>query len=108
MTATVAATAQLPDTDGNLLTVEEYAALPPELAVEIRSPDDSLSRMTGKAIEYLGAGVDMVWLIDPLVKTVRVMRTVDETPGVLRPTDTLRLDDVLPGFEVSVAAFFED
>ena len=85
-----------------------YDDTPPELVVEIRSPDDSLTRMSDKADEYLDAGVDMVWLIDPLARTVRVLTRMGETPDPLRVGDTLKLDAVLPGFEAPVAAFFED
>ena len=37
----------------------------PFLAIEILSPDDRMISMTGKVQEYLNAGVEFVWIIDP-------------------------------------------
>jgi Uma2 family endonuclease len=39
--------------------------VPPFLAIEILSPDDRVVRMQGKIQEYLAAGVQCVWVIDP-------------------------------------------
>jgi len=40
-------------------------AVSPFLVVEILSPEDRMVRMQPKIQEYLGIGVDHVWLIDP-------------------------------------------
>lgn len=37
----------------------------PDLAVEVRSPRDDWPQVLRKAGEYLGAGADAVWVIDP-------------------------------------------
>ncbi|MBM3793441.1 MAG: Uma2 family endonuclease [Acidobacteria bacterium] len=34
-------------------------------AVEILSPDDSLSTYIGKFDEYAAAGIEFIWLVDP-------------------------------------------
>jgi Uma2 family endonuclease len=39
--------------------------VPPLLCVEILSPEDRMVRMTPKVQEYLGIGVEWVWVIDP-------------------------------------------
>jgi len=39
--------------------------VPPFLCVEILSPEDRMVRMTPKVQEYLGIGVEWVWVIDP-------------------------------------------
>ena len=83
------------------------AYLAPDLAVEVRSPDNTLAELSVKANEYLEAGARMVWIVDPPTRTVQVMR-----PG--RPAVTLSLDDVLdggdvlPGFSLPVSRLFAE
>ena len=38
----------------------------PLFVIEILSPDDSLSKLRVKALEYLGLGVKHVWTVDPV------------------------------------------
>ncbi|MEP1080042.1 Uma2 family endonuclease [Leptolyngbya sp. PL-A3] len=45
--------------------------IPPELAVEIISPDQTFGGMTEKALDYLAAGVLRVWIVDPNPKASR-------------------------------------
>lgn len=85
-----------------------YLDTPPEVVAEVLAPDDPPGPMRAKADEYLTAGVGAVLLVDPIAETVRVVRRPGESLEPLRPGDTIRLDDVLPGFEADVAAFFED
>lgn len=83
------------------------AVTPPlELVVEVRSPTDSLNEMMAKALEYTAAGVQVVLLLDPEVPFAAVFRA-NQLPQRFEPTDTLTLPDVLPGFSVQVAEFFE-
>ena len=73
----------------------------PDLAIEILSPDDRMSRVMRKVRFYLENGVRTVWLIDPTRRTVEVLTE----PGISRIlTEDDRLDggDVLPGFFVPV------
>ncbi len=83
------------------------AITPPlELVVEVRSPTDSLNEMMAKALEYTDAGVTVVLLLDPEERFAAVFRA-NQLPQRLEPADTLTLPDVLPGFAVLVAQFFE-
>ncbi len=82
-----------------------YHDLAPDLGIEIRSPDQSWSKLLEKVKEYLTAGVRMVWLIDPDERTVTVYRKRGK-PRVLGEDDALTGDDVLPGFSCCVAEFF--
>lgn len=72
----------------------------PDLAVEILSPDDRMSRVMRKLRFYLAHGVRLVWLIDPDRRTITVM-TVAAT-RILGDVDMLSDDDVLPGFSCAV------
>jgi Uma2 family endonuclease len=44
---------------------ERYVTQPPLIAIEILSPEDSISAMQAKAAEYLAFGVEHIWIIDP-------------------------------------------
>lgn len=83
------------------------AVTPPvELVAEVRSPTDSLNEMMAKALEYTDAGVKVVLLLDPDGRFAAVFRK-DQLPQRFEADQTLTLPDVLPGFAVPVASFFE-
>jgi len=79
---------------------------PLELAIEVRSPFDSLAELADKASEYLSAGVKVVLVLDPEVESAAIFR-LDENPLRLHNGDELTLPDILPGFAVPVKRFFE-
>jgi len=78
---------------------------PPDLAIEVLSPDDTAVGIEQKVDEYLSAGTRAVWVINPTRRTLTVHRP-NERPLVLREADTLDGGDVLPGFAVRVGEFF--
>jgi Uma2 family endonuclease len=86
--------------------IPEDPKIAPELVIEVRSPTDRWSQLFAKVGEYLGAGVLVVVIIDPNTETVSVYRD-DGRQQILTTTDELTLPDVLPGFAVPVARFFE-
>lgn len=78
----------------------------PDVAVEALGDAQPLSDLMKKALEYLGAGGKMVWILDP--EPQRVMLVTP--PGhvrVLEREETLDGGDVLPGFGCKVAELFE-
>lgn len=83
-----------------------FLELAPDLAVEVISPGDRARYVADKVMEYLDAGVRLVWLIDPIRETVTVYSS-DRTARILTITDELDGGDVLPGFSVPVAQIFE-
>lgn len=78
----------------------------PDLAVEVFSPGDSGPAVLGKVRDYLAAGTRQVWVVDGRSETVTVHRP-RRSPVTLTGADSLKGDDVLPGFSLPVAAFFE-
>ena len=78
----------------------------PDLAVEIKSPDNSLKKMRERADYYLLNGARLVWLVDPLKHFVIVL-TADEEQ-ILLENDTLDGGDVLPGFSLPLKDIFAD
>ncbi len=80
--------------------------IPPDLAVEVVSPSDKQYDVTEKALAYLKAGTRLVWVIEPVAKTVMVYRSETDFT-VLNYEDTLTGEDVVEGFTCPVAQFFE-
>ena len=84
----------------------QASPIPPDLAVEVVSPSDKHYDVTEKALAYLRAGTRLVWVIEPVAKTVMVYRSeIDIT--VLNYEDTLTDEDVVEGFACPVAQLFE-
>ena len=79
---------------------------PPDLVVEVRSPTGRWGDVFAKIGEYLNGGARVVVVLDPKTATVSVHRQ-DELHQLLHNGDELTLPDVLPGFAVPVAKFFE-
>jgi Uma2 family endonuclease len=73
----------------------------PDLAIEIKSPTDSLIKMRKKANYYLENGSKLVWLVDTQRQKVEVY-TVDDTE-ILGMNDTLDGGDLLPDFKLAVS-----
>ena len=74
-----------------------YAELAPDLVVEVLSPGDTPGEVLAKVADWLAAGTRLVWLVDPERSEVRIYRR-DGTLSVLRESDSLDGEDVLPGF----------
>ena len=80
--------------------------VPPDLAVEVVSPADKQYDVTEKAFAYLKAGTRLVWVIEPVAKTVMVYRSETDFT-LLTCEDTLTGEDVVEGFACPVAQLFE-
>ncbi len=78
---------------------------PPDLAVEIRSPDDRPKEVASKIQDYLRLGVQVVWDVDSDRRTISVYRGGAE-PQAYGEKDTLTEPALLPGFEMPVVAAF--
>jgi Uma2 family endonuclease len=77
----------------------------PDLAAEVLSPDDRASEVQAKVQQWLDAGCQSVWVVDPLTRSVTTYHR-GGTIAILRSTDTLTEEALLPGFSVSVAEVF--
>jgi len=79
----------------------------PTLAVEILSPANTVAIIHKKINTYLANGVAVVWLIDTHFRTVTIHRP--QLPSVmLNSTEVLNGAAELPGFQISVAALFDE
>ena len=78
----------------------------PDLAIEIVSPTDKHYDVTEKALAYLKAGTRLVWVLEPIMKTVMVYRSETDFT-LLNFEDTLTGENVVEGFTCPVAQLFE-
>ncbi len=78
---------------------------PPDLHVEIISPEQSVQKARGKLIHSTSHGCPLGWMIHPRRKTIDVYR-----PGRpverMAPEGVLEGEPVLPGFRLPVAELF--
>src|SRR5262249_52704752 len=81
------------------------ASLVPDLAVEILSVGNTKEEIDRKLREYFLAGTTLVWVIDPRKQTAKVYRAPDQARKV-SATGTLDGEEVLPGFQLSLADLF--
>ena len=79
--------------------------IPPDLAIEVVSLSDVHSRVVRKALDYLNAGTRLVWVLDPVSKTVTVYRSENDIE-ILTNEAILTGEAVVPGFACPVAQLF--
>ena len=77
----------------------------PDLAVEVLSPSNTAAEMRAKMEDYFGADCRVVWIVDPLRKSVVIHRP-DGSSIVLTEDDTLVDEDLLPGFSLKIGEIF--
>lgn len=79
-----------------------FVSIPPDLAVEVVSPNDLAYEVQGKVRESLEAGVTVVWVIYPETRTAFIHRA---GRGVeIFENEELEAEPVLPGFRCKLAA----
>jgi Uma2 family endonuclease len=79
-----------------------FARFAPDLAVEVLSPTDRAGKVLEKVADYLNAGSQLVWVIDPDRRQARVYRA-DGTAAIVEDSGTLEGEQVLPGFRCPLA-----
>jgi Uma2 family endonuclease len=82
-----------------------HCRIAPDLVAEVVSPNDLIYEVAARVAEYLGAGVRLVWVVNPADRTVQVHRQ-GGTGTILREADELAGEEVLPGFRCQVGELF--
>ncbi|MDE2777537.1 MAG: Uma2 family endonuclease [Chloroflexota bacterium] len=88
---------------------EGYVPTMPDLAVEIQSPSDTMSKLWQKARAYLEHGTIIVWLVQPERQSVVVCRLGEDGAihsELKRQGDLLGGYDCMPGFELALNKLF--
>ncbi|MBC8868418.1 MAG: Uma2 family endonuclease [Planctomycetes bacterium] len=82
-----------------------YEKVVPDLVVEVLSPNDLALEVNAKIELFLHAGVRIIWVIDPEVRTAAVYRS-DGSTSRLRFGDELDGESVISGFRCNISALF--
>jgi Uma2 family endonuclease len=83
----------------------EDVYLPPDLAIEIISPGQTIKNLSARMIWCVQNGVRLAWLIQPTKSRVYVFHP-DRARTILEPGDSLSGEDVLPGFALPLDEMF--
>lgn len=92
---------------GTRLAPRKFFRGSPDLVVEIMSPFDTVGKVRKKMEDYFTSGARLAWVLNPPERSVLVYRT-PEADRLLRVTDTLDGEDVLPGFRLPLAELFAE
>ncbi|MBR8833451.1 MAG: Uma2 family endonuclease [Stigonema ocellatum SAG 48.90 = DSM 106950] len=89
------------------LTPEQRRKFPPiapNFVIELRSATDDLDTLRQKMREYMDAGVQLAWLINPQQQQVEIYCQGQNVEVRNLPTQ-LSGEDVLPGFSLSLSCY---
>ena len=78
----------------------------PDVTVEIVSPGQSTTVLVRHCLWYVSLGIAVALLIDPADRSILSFRP-NQIPVSLTGSDRIDLDDVLPGFELTVQGVFD-
>jgi Uma2 family endonuclease len=78
---------------------------PPDLAVEVVSPGDTVDEVEEKVEAWLTAGTNAVWVVNPQRRTVAIHHGAMPIV-VLRVGDELDGGDIVPGFRCPLTEIF--
>ncbi|MEN0110800.1 MAG: Uma2 family endonuclease, partial [Planctomycetota bacterium] len=85
---------------------QPYAAKPPELVFEVRSPSQTWPEVHAKVAEYLTVGVQAICVVDGPTQQV-VVHHADRASETLAGDATLTLPAILGDFELPLSQLFE-
>ena len=86
--------------------LRRVAEEPPDLVVEIVSPEQSTNALVRRCLWYVANGVGIALLVDPSDRSVILFRP-GSTPIGLSGEDRIDLGDLLPGLELTVQQLFD-
>ena len=78
---------------------------PPDLAVEVLSPSDTIFAMDEKVAAWLAAGARVVWVVNPSRRTVTIHRA-GANLRVLSEAEALEGGDDVPDFRLPLSELF--
>ncbi|HUY91056.1 MAG TPA: Uma2 family endonuclease [Pirellulales bacterium] len=87
------------------LAKEGYLDTIPDLVVEVVSKSDTGPYVRRKVDDYLLAGVRIVWVADPVARTLAEHRR-DSEPRLFTAAETVELPELIPGFKMPLAEVF--
>lgn len=85
---------------------ESYFPGPPDLAVEVISPNDTYGEIDRKVAAYISAGTQLVIVVNPRNRTATM--TSPSGSRLVTIDDTLTAGDVVPGWSLPLRELFAD
>jgi len=86
--------------------VDGFGELAPDLVAEVLSPADRAAEVRAKVADWLAAGTQLVWNIDPVRRVAHAFRA-DGSVTTVAATEQLDGEDVLPGFAIRLSVLFD-
>jgi Uma2 family endonuclease len=86
-------------------TFQDDVLTPPDVAVEIASPEQSANALVRRCLWYVSNGVEIAVLIDPEDETVLVFRR-DAVPLPVAGDEAIDLSEVLPDLHLTAQGLF--
>ena len=78
-----------------------FAEFAPDLAIEVLSPGDRAGEVLAKIGDWLNAGSQLVWVIDPARSEARVYRA-DGSESIIGANGALDGENLLPGLSIAL------
>jgi Uma2 family endonuclease len=85
---------------------QRFPVFAPEFVIEVRSPDDRMSKLREKMEEYIANGVQLAWLIDPQERTVSIYRDAN-APEILNNPTSVASEGPVAGFVLNLDRVFD-
>jgi Uma2 family endonuclease len=86
--------------------IGSYITVPPDLAVEVVSPNETYQEVREKVGDYLKADIPLIWVVNESTRQVEAYSK--QEVKVLSGDDELTGGDVIPGFRCLVSEIFAD
>lgn len=80
---------------------------PPDLAVEVISPSDTVGEVEDKVHMWLEHGTPLVWLVSPKLRNVTIFHSLTNIE-TLTESDALNGGTVIPGFQIPISEIFAE
>jgi Uma2 family endonuclease len=84
-----------------------HMTVPPDLEVEVVSPNELAEDTESRVADYLSVGVRLIWIIYPTTRSVWIVRR-DGTAARLTEVQELSGEDVVAGFTCPLRTLFAD
>ena len=95
---------RIPRTEAGIVADDFWE--PPDIAIEIVSPQQSVNRLVRRCIRFNEDGVRIALLVDPRDESVMDFRS-GALPRGLRGDDPIDLTEIAPGFQLTVRELFD-
>ena len=83
-----------------------FLELSPDLVVEVLSPGNTTEEVHNKLVEFFDNGTRLAWVVHPIERYILVYYSAQEPDRLLKTTDTLEGESVVPGFSLPIAELF--